>query len=272
LLNVGSTERLFATKAFFFTQTREGEPGFADVKATSGNSGFVTIMPNGPGETSDGSLAYTPGEADRVADGRTNFTTYRGLAGTVPIEVAYYKPGSSNGEIALTYLSFATWTRTTNDASANGQRIVNYEKHYLPYGLATPRELLIGRKGTGGYSGLVFGSGANREGKLYDVGGTSRFDVDFSNARYTGSLTLNGRTADGQSAEFGTFGFANNLVDGVFVRASLDNSAAAALGFIEPVFYGPDGQEVGATFQLGIGTVGDPRTLQITGVAVAKRQ
>jgi hypothetical protein len=277
LLDVQAAQRINTAPAGLSTQAREGEPGFSSVSGFAGNSGFVTITPAGPGETSpDGSIAYTPAAGDRISDGRANYATYRGQVGGVrpgPVEVAYYKPGNGNTEIALTYLSFATWTRTTTDASASGQRIENFTKTYLPYGLATPRELLSGRTGTGTYNGLVFASGANREGAFYDVTGTSRFDVDFSNARYSGSLALTGTTASGTQRDFGSFGFGSTINEGHMVQASFDNGRIAdPFSYIRPVFYGPDGQEIGATFRLTVGNPNDAAAVEIGGITVAKRR
>lgn len=41
---------------------------------------------------------------------------------------------------------------------------------------------------------------------------------------------------------------------------------------ISPVFYGPNGQEIGAPFSFTIGTPGEANAVQISGVALAKQQ
>ena len=189
-----------------------------------------------------------------------------------PVEVAFYRPGGTNSEIALTYLSFATWTRTVQDA-AQGQRIANTTRQFVLYGIQTPRELLSGRTGTGSYAGIVAGAGANRLGDTYSIGGTSRFDVDFGAASYTGSLSLVGTAADGTRREFGSFGFGNRLIEGVMVQASLDGGRNAdSFNIITPAFYGPDGQEIGASFYLTAGNPMDAAAVAIGGITVAKRQ
>lgn len=274
LVNVQSTERLFTTGAGTFTQAREGQPGYSQVNAMPSDS-RVTITPTGPSSIEVGSATYRPVEADRVADGRLNYTTYRGqVAGSDggPVEVAFYRPGGTNSEIALTYLSFATWTRTVQDA-AQGQRIANTTRQFVLYGIQTPRELLSGRTGTGSYAGIVAGAGANRLGDTYTIGGTSRFDVDFGAASYTGSLSLVGTAADGARRDFGSFGFGNRLIEGVMVQASLDGGRNAdSFNIIKPAFYGPDGQEIGASFYLTAGNPMDAAAVAIGGITVAKRQ
>jgi hypothetical protein len=268
LLNVQSTQRLASTMANFMTATRAGETGFVDVKAFAGNSGSVTIAPGEVVEISDGAYSYVPTSVDQVNDGRAEFTTYRGHVAGSPVEVSFYRVGNGNSELALTYLSFATWTRTTEDSAA--QR-TNVDKRYLPYGIATPRELLSGRTGTATYRGLVYGSGAKLDGTHYDVGGTSQFDVDFSNTSYTGALALNGKTSTGAVTNFGSYGFAGTMNEGALARAGFDGMLAG-FNYIEPSFYGSSGQEIGAVFQLSIGAQGSVNNVQITGVALAKQR
>ncbi|HEX8556203.1 MAG TPA: transferrin-binding protein-like solute binding protein [Sphingomonas sp.] len=274
LVNVQSTERLFGTYSGTFVQAREGQTGFSQVNALTGDA-QVTIAPTGPGAVSLDNGAYTPVDGDRVADGRANYIIYRGqAAGTTPgpVEVAFYRPGSANSEIALTYLSFATWTRTTPDM-ANGQRISNTTRRHILYGITTPRELLVGRTGTGSYDGIVVASGASRNGTTYDVGGTSHFDVDFSSARYTGALALSGTASDGTRRDFGNFAFGSTINEGVMVQSSFDGGRNAdPFNTISPAFYGPDGQEIGATFRMTVGNPLDAASVAIGGITVAKRR
>jgi hypothetical protein len=269
LLNVTQNQRLVAHAARLFTQARDGEPGFADVKRGTSDA-FVTITPTGPGETQSESYGYTPVAADQIASSRTNFTAYQGTVNGQPLRVDYYKPGSANTELALTYTSFATWSTTTSETSGTGQKITNADTRYILYGLETPRDLLSARTGSASYRGVVYGGGANREGLAYDIGGTSRFDVDFSAGRYAGSLTLSGRTSDGTSRSFGNWDFAAALGFGQLREASFDN--APPLSTIQPYFFGPDGQEIGATFKLATGPQADPAAVFMSGVALAKRQ
>lgn len=265
LLNIQSAERLGTTMANFMIVKRDGETGFSDVKAFSGNSAFVAVAPGGVTEISNGSLSYVVKAEDIVADGRTNFTTYR-PATTSDAEYAIYKVGTANNELALTYLSFATWTRTTTNL---GQTSV--DMRYLPFGIATPAELLAARTGSGRYEGVVYGSGASLSGASYDVTGSSRFDVDFTNASYSGGLALNGKAPNGSVTDFGSFAFSGALYEGALTRAGFEGKLAA-FNYIEPRFYGSGAQEIGATFQLSTRLSGQPDDVLITGVALAKQQ
>lgn len=266
LLNVQAPQQVFTPLANFFTQRRAGEAGFANVMAFVGNRGRITIAPTGPTEIMEGSLSYVPHSAEVVADGRANFTTYRTVVGGSPTEVSFYRAGPGNSEIALTYLSFATWTRTVTD----GPNFTNVEKRYLPFGIATRHGLLSARTGTGSYVGVVHGSGAKRDGTVYEVGGTSRFAVDFSQARYSGALALTGKAAAG-SADLGAHSFAGTINDGSLSRATFDGKLPG-FNFIEPSFYGTSGQEIGAVFQLSTDAVSSTNNVNITGVALAKQQ
>lgn len=272
LLNVTQDQRANATAATFFTQAREGQAGFADIKVGTGDA-VVTITPSGAGAVGVDSYSYTPTSGDIVASGRANFTTYQSQLNGQPLRVEFYKPGSANSELALTYASFATWSTQASDAAASGQKITNTYARYILYGLETPRDLLTARTGAGTYAGVVYGSGASYDGKEFSVGGTSRFDVDFSGGRYSGALNLTGKTADGTSTDFGSFGFANAISFGQMVQASFDNGANKdPFHTIQPRFFGPDGQEIGATFRLATGSESDVRTVLISGVTIAKRQ
>jgi hypothetical protein len=274
LVNVQSTERLFGSYAGTFSQAREGQAGFSQVNALTGDA-QVTITPGGPGTVSLDVGSYTPVAGDRVADARADYVTYRGQAvGTTPgpVEVAFYRPDGTGAGIALTYLGFATWMRTTSDITA-GQRLTNTTRRHILYGIATPRELLAGRTGTARYDGIVVASGANRNGATYDITGTSRFDVDFSAARYTGALTMAGTAADGTRRDFGNFAFGSTLNESAMGQASFDGGRNAdPFNVITPAFYGPDGQEIGATFRLSVGNPIDPATVEIGGITVAKRR
>ena len=272
LVNVLATQRLVASTASTLAQKRGGEAGFADVKGLQG-SGFVTVTPGGQGPVEFDSSGYTPVRGELVASGRPNFTTYLTQRNGQPLRVEYYKPGNANTELALTYTSFVTWTASALDTGPGGQQITNLETRFLLYGVETPRDLLAGRTGGATYTGVVYGSGASREGAQYDVSGTSRFDVDFSSSRYSGSLNLAGKALNGVTTSFGIFNFASQLAFGEFGRASFDNGANAdPFHYIQPRFYGTNGQEIGATFNLSTGLDSDPRSVLVSGVTVAKQQ
>jgi hypothetical protein len=203
---------------------------------------------------------------------RANFIRYTGQSPTVsPIAVDFYRPGPANTELALTYTSFATWRWTTYDAPGGGAPTINDSTFYVVYGLRPPSSFLNGLTGTASYRGAVYGIGSSREGARYDLGGTSTFLVDFGAGRYSGSLQINGQDAAGGSRDFGSFDFASTLTGGGFDYAVL-NPDPTWSQVIRPAFYGPQGQEIGANFNLLMGDYGAPGTVYLDGITVAKQQ
>jgi hypothetical protein len=272
LLNVSQEQQLPAYAASLFTQTRQGTPGFVDIK-TSSDGALATITPSGPGPIGAQAESYSPAAGDLVSEGPSNFITYQSQANGQPLEVQFYKPGNANTELALTYTSFATWSGKKQDVAPDGTVITNELTHHIIYGFETPRDLLAARTGSATYQGVVYGHGGSLAGDAYSVGGTSRFDVDFSASRYSGTLELTGTHANGAGVNFGKFGFGNTMNYGQMRLASFDNGANAdPFHGIQPYFFGPDGQEIGATFRLATGAANDPGTVQISGITVAKRQ
>lgn len=245
--------------------TQQGLPGFRQV--TSGwSGGSVEFTLSGP-STVGFQYAYTPQLQD-VVPGRANFTTYQSTVAGNPVTVSYYKIGSANQEVALTYSSFVTWTwgRPFGSDSDGG-----FQANYMVYGIETPRDLLSGRSGTASYDGIVYGKGANYAGTVFDVGGTSRFEVDFSGERYSGWLDLTGTTLTGTLSQFGRFTFDAALAAGTFLEAPLQGAVSPDGGsYIRPQFYGPTGQEIGAGFKLRMGEPGTPERMEAGGITVAK--
>ena len=209
--------------------------------------------------------------ADKVAAGDPNFTAYHksftGTLDTQDVTLKMYKPGSGNTELALTYASFAHWATTVRYGL--GRRPVNL---YAAYGLETPAGLLSGKTGTGHYSGILYGTGANSTASLlYDVKGTSSFDVNFGSQNYTGALAMTGtEQAGGGTIDFGSFDVAGRLtmtgVTGTLTRGGVE------MGQFAPRFYGPDGEEIVAPFSINVQPGNPGSGLAISGVAAAKRQ
>ncbi len=228
----------------------------------------------------DGSVVFGPGESDfasttfaasdQITDGRPNYITYSKVVNGVTTTLSLFRPGSANTELALTYAGFGSWT----GGAASGYD--PFDGHiYFTYGIVTPRDLLSRRTGTASYAGVAHGVGAANDGTLYDVAGSSRFGVDFGAQNFNGSLQLSASRAGGGSArDLGGWTFADRLSSGQMITTSLTGPAGStgALGTISPQFYGPDGEEIGATFSLQTGTQGAANTLAIVGATVAKRQ
>ena len=203
---------------------------------------------------------------------RANFDRYVGQSPTVsPVTVDFYRSGASNTELALTYASFATWRWTTYDAPGGGAPTINDSTFYVVYGLRPPASFLNGLTGTASYQGVVYGIGSTREGARYDLGGTSTFLVDFGAGRYSGSLQVNGLDAGGSSHDFGSYDFASTLSGGSFDYAVLKPHPTWSQ-VIRPELYGPQGQEIGANFNLLMGEYGAPGTVYLDGITVAKQQ
>ena len=122
---------------------------------------------------------------DKIPSTDQNFVSYRKTFNGQEVMLELYRPGSANTELALTYASLGRWSTSIK----NGTVVAENSRVYLAYGLETPARLLSAKTGTGHYAGVVHGAGANRlNGATYDVTGTSRFDVDFSNQRYSEAL------------------------------------------------------------------------------------
>ena len=110
-------------------------------------------------------------------------------------------------------------------------------------------------------------------GASYDIGGTSHFAVDFSYSAYDGWLQLAGTDATGATTDFGQWTFAGDVRFGQFISADLEGPGTFSPGStISPQFYGPTGQEIGATFSFEIGWPSDEDTIYAAGVTVAKEQ
>jgi hypothetical protein len=206
-----------------------------------------------------------------VADGRTNFMTYQTTVAGLPVTISLYKIGAGNQELALTYTSFVSWTWAASPAGPPSTGGNGFDSSFGIYGIQTVRDLLTSRAGSATYLGVAYGRGAALNGTIYDVSGTSRFDVDFSNAKYTGSLNLRGTSLAGTLTDFGQFTFGANLAAGTLLQAQLaGNVFATGPNQISPQFYGPSGEEIGAGFTLNTGDPAAPTA--IGGIAIAKAQ
>ena len=207
---------------------------------------------------------------DKVA-GKANFTTYRksfsSSYDTQNVTLELYKPGSANTELALTYATFAHWS--TSVPFGTGRSPVDL---YAAYGLETPNGLLAAKTGTGHYTGVVYGTGSQfSTGGRWDVKGSSIFDVNFGAQTYTGSLSMAGTsTTGGANVDFGSFDAAGRLtmtgVTGSITRGGTE------VGAISPRFYGPDGQEIAAPFNINVPAGSAGAGIAIMGVTAAKRQ
>ncbi len=206
---------------------------------------------------------------DKIASSDPNFIAYRKTFNGQDVVLELYRPGSGNTELALTYASLGRW-RTDSRAGV----VASNDRVFFAYGLPTADGLMAAKTGTGRYDGVVYGAGTNRDtGATYDVKGTSRFDMDFSNQRYSGSLALKGTGTNGAaSVDFGRYEFSDRLGwNGNMGTTGLSTNGARA-GDLSSRFYGPDGQEIGSTFTLTAPAGASGAGTTISGASVAKRQ
>jgi len=207
---------------------------------------------------------------DKVTNGPANFITYQKTVNGTPVQFSFYRPGSGNTELALTYVSFGDWSTATGDLYPPASA-----RHFFAYGIEPERDLLARRTGTASYAGVAYGAGVRTDGLAYDVRGTSRFDVNFTGQSYAGSLVLSGTPTSGDGAQdFGTWSFTSQLGYGVMGEAQLSRAGLADNIFskISPRFYGPDAEEIGGSFALQTGVPEAAGTVKVVGATVAKRQ
>lgn len=264
LVNLTADQLFYVRESSYSLQN-----GFGGVAFANPYQGIAQMTLRRDGSVSfTGAISTVPygtfAATDRVADGQTNFVTYQGTIDGKPARLSLYKAGAANTELQLTYASFGIW----EGGSTSGYGAFN-GKAYRAYGIETPRDLLSRRIGTAAYSGVVYATGVRGGGSAFDVGGTSRFAVDFGAQRFSGSLTLTDKAAN--AAEIGTWTFADSLAFGLPVNTAL-RSGADAQGTIAPALYGPDGEEMAASFLIQRNTQTPANALVITGATVAKRQ
>lgn len=264
LINL-TADQLFYVRETNYTR-QNGAGGVAFVNTYQGIA-QMTLRPDG-GVSFNGAVSNVPygsfTAADRVEDGRANFVTYQGTVDGKPARLSLYRPGAANTELQLTHASFGIW----EGGSTSGYGAFN-GKAYRAYGIETPRDLLSRRTGTAAYSGAVYATGVRGGSSEFDVGGTSRFAVDFGAQRFSGALTLTDKAAN--AAEIGTWTFADTLSYGLPTNTAL-RSGADAQGTIMPGLFGPDGEEIAASFLVQRDTQTPANALVITGATVAKRQ
>jgi len=273
-------------------ETTSGRPVLRDAAGWAADTwwqpGKVTLKQNG-GLTvqttynTDPRAEFTA--ADRSAIQRPNFISYDTANGTLsstistPVHFDLYKIGKDNPELQLSYVGFGIWSQPY---SSNSQPYGNYTYQttiysYVLFGLETPKYLFNERTGSASYQGVVYANSTLADGTLLDVGGTSQFAVDFGAHRFSGSLDLATRNAGGGQTALGKWTFADAIVDGQLIQTALSPVGPGSIygldaNAIVPRFYGPQGEEIGATFSIKNGIVPANGTVSITGVTVARVQ
>jgi hypothetical protein len=262
LLNV-TNDQLFYTRESSYTRLPAGSTGLANTGQGISQMTFKV----------DGSITYNGASsnipfgsftaANKVEDGRASFVTYEATMDGRPARLSLYRPGPANPELKLTYASFGVW----EGGSTQGYGAYN-GKAYRAYGIETPRDVLSRRTGSAAYTGVVHATGIRAPGTEFAVGGTSRFDVDFSAQRFSGSLALTDTAAN--AAALGTWTFNDALAAGLPINTALRNGTLAE-GTLAPAFYGPNADEIAATFFIQRGQQTSPDALVVVGATVAKQ-
>jgi hypothetical protein len=198
--------------------------------------------------------------ADREAiTSEVGFDVYRQALATGTVQARIYDAGK--GPLALSYASFAELSYLASNAAAGSDP----QRWYLPFGQRTTADQMP-RTGTASYAGLVFGAGT-AGGASYTLGGTSSFAVDFARASASGSLAITGSGASG-TRDFGSFGFqAAGISSNGFTGAL---TASGGSGSLTGWFFGPQAQEIGATFD-AVRTLANGDKAVLSGATVAKK-
>jgi hypothetical protein len=269
LTNLVAPQLFFTDGALLEVSTFDG--------GTSPNVSATTLIGQ-LNRQANGDFTFAPGQsnlpsgqftaANQVPSPNSNFTSYEIVAGGQPIRLDLFRPGPANTELVLTYTSLGRWA----GSSKNGVVTTN-DRIYFAYGLQTPGGLLAARTGSATYTGIVYGMGADRRtAATYDVNGTSRFVVDFSNQSYSGALAMTGTGLNGAgNLDFGTFDFAGRLAAFTPETQVGLSQAGQNVGLLTTRFYGPTGEEIGGPFTLVTRDALGNAAVQIAGAAVAKR-
>ena len=216
---------------------------------------------------------YDLQQSDLVADGRENFTTYEFERDGFPARASLFRIGDANPQIQLTYTSFFQWDRGTSEPLPDGSFIYRTYREYGLFGSQTSGDLILARRGTAQYSGVLYAAGGDAAGNRYDITGESFFDMDFSSNQYSGWLEMRGTDQDMRATEFGRFTFAYDPepFSVGFLSATITNPGGYEnTGYITPYFYGPTGQELAATFETGFGNPESLDYIVIGGITLAK--
>jgi len=212
-------------------------------------------------------LTATFSSQDQIAQ-TDRFTTFRKTIDDHETTLELFRPGPANTELALTYLSFGSWSFETTD----GYGGLQFNQRYFTYGFPTPASLLMSRTGSAHYAGIVQATGSWGDGDHFGVGGTSAFDVDFTQETYSGALNLDRLAPEGGvAATLGQWTFSDRLQGGMLANAGLvgpDDHPIA--GELQPRFFGPNGQEIGALFSIAPISADTPGAVWISGVTVAR--
>lgn len=193
--------------------------------------------------------------ANQITTAPANFVGYQTGSGSSAVTVDFYKTGSANSEVALTYLTFGSWTGPAGTAANSPDATA-----WFAFGLPSTASAIAARSGSASYAGVAYGTAFAANGSGSAVSGKASFSVNFDLGGWTGSFTLKGAAAD-----YGSFNATGTIAAGVAQAGGVTGTTAGS-GSFAPTFYGPTGQEFGGPFHLAIPGQGTT----IAGVIAAK--
>ena len=167
------------------------------------------------------------------------------------VVASVYVPGNGNDELALTYASFVRVEKYKESTDPSGALLDIYQTSYHLFGAPTAALYTRARTGSASYSGIIYGAGAD-ENERYSLTGTSSFAFDFDDENFTGALAIQGIGEGGTTTDFGSWLFDGAIAqDGRLTQPWIYNSDFTDNGSqIRPYFFGPLGNELGATFSI----------------------
>jgi hypothetical protein len=196
----------------------------------------TTTLPN---------VTFAP--ADRsTTDSTPVISAYSKTAGTKTDNLALFNPGTGNTQLALTYASYGGWQSTTPNGTST-----DVSTTYFVYGIKTaPSDLPT--SGSASYQTTLDGVFAGNGG-VYTLSGNSAIIADFAAGTIDFSMSPTGRNiVDSSSKAFGSLLGSGTIASGTtgFTGTSDAASMNGYSATLAGQFYGPQGAEVGATFQL----------------------
>ncbi len=182
------------------------------------------------------------------------------------------KPGSS-GALTYTYVGAGFWQRTNQSGAS-----IDATLDAFTYGVSTP-DAATPRSGAGVYSADLLAVVQSTGGDTYSIGGTGRFDVNFGSGDINVTAHGMGPASNPQlgSGQFDLTGSAkmSSSANGFSGTVNTMGPIAPMSGSIDGRFYGPNADEVGATFAVsgaggaGVGTLIGRSTTSGTGETLA---
>lgn len=209
-------------------------------------------------------VAFEPSDAV-PAESDARFMTFRKTNSSGVTTLRVYRAGSSNTELALSYASLATSDFVSTTGSG---RFSSTSSFGLPTDYAS-----LPRTGTGNYTGVAYGSGyvPGPQNEVYALTGTTSLTFDWGASTFGGSLALSARNeGTGINEALSAIAFSNGVLnrDVSFFSSTLSGVSGTS-GDLRGSFFGPLGQELGASFLLT--TPISAGALQAQGAIVGKR-